>query len=124
MKTCSEMESASTLLLTGSFDVDRSAPACQAPGVGYLYGLELLCGDPGLPDPDNPGSTVRRIDVGEGLPTRPRVSLGGNGTDGSSESGDCTNMVVVINSEGEAYTQCPGTTPTSGVRLKAWRDFK
>jgi type IV pilus assembly protein PilY1 len=110
------------VVVTGSFIPNTSGDPCEAGGDAYLYGFDLLCGEGVLPDPNNSGSTVTRVSVGEGLPNRPRVSVGPVGGGGGG-GGGCEDMVVVITSEGEAFSECPGGRPDSGVSLKTWRDM-
>ena len=109
------------VVLTGSFVADASATTCNSGGEARLYGFKLLCGEGIFPDPGGGGGTVEKISIGSGLPARPRVSVGpvdGGGGGG----GPCTDMVVVITSEGEAFSGCPGGRPDSGVNLRSWRD--
>ena len=90
-------------------------------GEARLYGFKLFCGE-GIFPPAGVGPNRRYLDIGGGLPNRPRVSVGpvdGGGGGG----GPCSDMVVVITSEGEAYTDCPGGRPSSGIHVKSWRDL-
>jgi hypothetical protein len=74
---------------------------------------------------------TRQIDIGGGVPNRPRVSVGpgstpaapctGTGCDPDPDTG-CKNMVVVITSDGTAYSDAPNTDCPTGVRLDSWRD--
>ncbi|MDJ0848327.1 MAG: hypothetical protein QNK04_08125 [Myxococcota bacterium] len=109
------------LVLTGSFVPTIGGSTCDNAGQGYLYGFDLFCGTGALPDPGGGGGKVPRVSVGAGLPSRPRVSVGPVG-DGGGGGGDCKDMVVVITSEGEAFSDCPGGRPDSGVLIKSWRD--
>lgn len=63
----------------------------------------------------------RRISIGAGIPNAPRVSVGPLGDGGGG--GPCQDMVVVITSEGEGFTECPGGRPNSGLRIRAWREL-
>jgi hypothetical protein len=108
------------VVLTGSFTPGSSADPCEAGGESRLYGFQLLCGDGIFPDPASPGDNVRHVTVGAGLPARPRVSVGPVGDGGGG--GPCADMVVVITSEGEAFSDCPGGRPDSSVKVKTWRD--
>ncbi len=109
------------LVLTGSFKPSTGGSTCDNAGQGFLYGFDLFCGTGALPDPGGGGGSVARVSVGSGLPSRPRVSVGPVGDDGGG-GGDCKDMVVVITSEGEAFSDCPGGRPDSGVSVKSWRD--
>jgi hypothetical protein len=111
------------VVLTGSFIPSGSAASCDSSGEAFLYGFRLFCGE-GIfpPDPSAPGVPRRAISVGTGLPTQPRVSVGPVGGGGGG-GGGCTDMAVVITSDGEALSQCPGGRPGSGVNLTSWRDL-
>ena len=109
------------VVLTSSYKPTASASLCSSAGEGFLYGFDLFCADGALPDPGNPGSNTRRVAIGAGLPNRPRVSVGPVDGDGGG-GGPCQDRVVVITSDGEAFTECPGGRPNSGVRINSWRD--
>jgi type IV pilus assembly protein PilY1 len=109
------------VVLASSFVPTASANACEAGGESFLHGFDLFCGAGALPDPGGSGSKVRRVSIGAGLPNRPRVSVGPVGS-AAGGPGSCEDMVVVITSEGEAFSDCPGGRPDSGVSLKTWRD--
>ena len=109
------------VVLTSSYQPTTSSDPCDVGGDSYLYGFKLLCGEGIFPeDPSNPGSPERSISIGGGLANRPRVSVGPVSDSGGG--GGCADMVVVITSEGGAYTDCPGGRPDSGIHTKAWRD--
>jgi hypothetical protein len=87
----------------------------------YRFGLE--CGEGAYPDnaPDGTSATRRNL-IGGGLPTRPRVSVGGLNSGDGSTSGGCSNKVVVITSDGAIDNDCPGSLPSSGVNIRSWRE--
>ena len=103
---------------------------CAAGGTSFLYGFDLFCSE-GVFTRNTPGGGVpeRIIDVGPGIPNRPRVSVGPVNTNidpnctGHDCDPSCKNMVVVITSDGNAYTDSPDTSCPSGIRLNSWRDF-
>lgn len=110
-------------VLTGSY-VPSSllANVCDAAGDAFLYGFKLLCGEDALPDPGGSPGHVRRVSIGTGLPNSPRVSVGpldGGGGGG----GPCADMVLVISSDGNAFSTCPGGRPNTGLVLRSWRDL-
>ena len=110
------------VVLAGSYVPPPSgAAACSTAGSAFLYGFDLLCGG-GIFDGANPGDPKeRRISIGAGIPNAPRVSVGPLG--GGGGGGACQDMVVVITSEGEGFTECPGGRPNSGLRIRAWREL-
>jgi hypothetical protein len=105
-----------------------TANACTATGTAYLYGFDLLCGEgrfePQSGDPDDP--MERRIEIGEGLPNAPRVSVGptdqGPGTPGD-EDDPCRDMVIVITSEGGGHGEGRCDREGGGLGLESWRDL-
>ncbi len=112
-------------VFTGSYvPPSATASSCDATGSAYVYGFDLFCGEGTFPPSSgNSGDPKeRRLAIGSGLPTAPRVSVGPLGGGGGGGGGPCTDMVVVITSEGEAFSDCPNSRPSSGIRLKTWRD--
>ncbi len=117
---------------TLSFLPDETADPCTAGGASRLYGFDLRCAE-GAFSSDSTEATVmtRQIEIGGGVPNRPRVSVGpgsaatspctGSGCEPASDEG-CRNMVVVITSDGTAYSDAPNTDCPTGVRLDSWRD--
>jgi type IV pilus assembly protein PilY1 len=112
------------VVLTGSFVPTNTPTVCDSSGEGFLYGFDLFCGEGIFPPPaSNPtGPRQRSISVGGGLPTQPRVSVGPVSGGGGGGGGPCADMVVIITSEGDTYSECPGGRPGSGVRVNSWRD--
>jgi len=90
---------------------------CEATGQAFLYILDLDCGVGSF---DNPGSgnEDRRKFVGTGLPTRPRVSVGGLNEENQTPS--CNNKVIVITSDGGIESKCK-TLPSKGIDVRSWR---
>ncbi|MBW1686789.1 MAG: hypothetical protein JRS35_17195, partial [Deltaproteobacteria bacterium] len=113
------------VVLTGSYvPASSAASVCVAAGQAYLYGFHLLCGE-GVFPPESEGDPKQcRIEIGGGsggLPNAPRVSVGPVDDDGGGD--DCTDMVVVITSEGSGFEDCLTERPGSGLRVKSWRDL-
>jgi hypothetical protein len=97
-----------------------TADACDGlPGTGYLYKFDLECGDGGFTSHSG-DDNKRRTAIGGGLPSRPRVSVGGLNNGGGG--GGCDSKVTVITSEGAVSNDCPGPLPTSGIQLRSWRE--
>jgi hypothetical protein len=88
-------------------------------GLAYLHVFDLLCGAPKLPGDDPSDPPVGRVPIGQGLPNVPRISVGALN---EQDPDDCDNMVVMVTSDGDAFTDCPTAAPSSGVRMKSWRD--
>ena len=107
------------IITTSYVPAATGANPCNATGESFFYRFSLDCGDPGFPS--NPGTTEdkRRKAIGQGLPTRPRVSVGDLNTGGGG--GGCKNKVIVITSDGQIENDCPGSLPTSGVEIRSWR---
>ena len=66
-------------VFAGSFEPTTTGDPCVSKGIGRLYGFRVDCGQPLFRD-DN-GDPSRDIDLGEGMPTDPQVSVGVNGED-------------------------------------------
>ncbi len=108
-------------ILTGSFVADdpNGANACQAAGDAFLYRFGVDCGDGGF-TAHTGNDEQRRKAIGAGIPTRPRVSVGDLNQGGSS--GGCNNRVVVVTSEGSIENDCPGSLPSTGIKVRSWRE--
>jgi hypothetical protein len=116
------------VVFTGSYvPSPSSADTCDATGDAFLYGFDLLCGEGSFPpasgDPNDPNE--RRIKVGEGLPSSPRVSVGptdeGPG-DPNDPNDPCKDMVIVITSDNGGYSDGRCERTSSGLGLQTWRD--
>jgi type IV pilus assembly protein PilY1 len=110
-------------VFTASFippDPDDLSDPCSSTGDAYLYAFDLECGIGRFTS--NPGGPAdkRRQAIGDGIPTRPRVSVG-DINQGGDTSG-CKNKVVVITSDGNISNDCPGTLPGSGISVRSWRE--
>ena len=66
-------------IFTGTFQPTTSADPCTSKGVSRLYGFRVDCGKAFFTDPF--GNPTREIDLGEGMPTDPQVSVGVDGKD-------------------------------------------
>ena len=111
-------------VFTGSFLPNATAATCDSKGTAFLYGFDLDCGVGEFPGPGD-NQDDRRLAVGSGLPTRPRVSVGDlnqGGGGGCPSPPCCINKVVVVTSDGEIYNDCPDDLPTSGVKVRSWRE--
>jgi hypothetical protein len=74
-------------LFVGSFIPETPADPCDAGGNAYLYAFKVHCGE-GLFD-DGAGGTEPKLDLGEGLPTDPKITI----------SPDCGGNRVIINKQ-------------------------
>lgn len=92
---------------------------CLSKGDAYLYRFDLECAIGAFQDDPGSADDKRRKKIGGGIPTRPRISVGD--LDGGGGGGGCANRIVVITSDGEIDSDCPGSVSSSGVRLRSWR---
>ncbi len=92
---------------------------CLSKGDAYLYRFDLECGVGAFQTEPGSADDKRRKKIGGGIPTRPRVSVGD--LDGGGGGGGCVNKIVVITSDGNIDSDCPGSISSSGVRLRSWR---
>lgn len=121
-------------VFTLSFIPDATADKCESGGFARLWGFDLFCGQGVFTGPTGlPEDKDRHIVVGAGVPNRPRVSVGpvesepceGDECDcvGAECEPECDNKVVVITSDGTAFSDSPTNECPSGIRLNSWRDF-
>jgi hypothetical protein len=112
-------------VLTGSYIPPNpyTGDLCDKPGSAYLYIFGVDCGG-GLFTPaagntsnDTPDKQ-RRTDVGSGIPTRPRISVGNINEAG----GGGANRAIVVTSDGGVVMQDTGNTNSSGVNVRTWRE--
>ncbi len=66
-------------VFVGSFTPDSTGDPCTSKGNGKLYGLRIDCGQALFSD--ILGEPSVSIDIGEGMPTDPQISVGVNGKD-------------------------------------------
>jgi Tfp pilus tip-associated adhesin PilY1 len=100
-------------------DPSTSDP-CVSKGDAYLYRFNLECAIGSFQSEPGSADDKRRKKIGGGIPTRPRISVG-DLDGGGGGGGGCSNKVVVITSDGEIDSDCPGSISSSGVRLRSWR---
>jgi hypothetical protein len=102
-------------IFTGSFIPVETDDPCVAGGEAWLWQFRFSCGQGAFPDEDDP----RRKNIGTGVPTSPRISVGNSEEE---EDDECEEMkVVVITSDGKVISDCAGKRPNSGVYLREWR---
>ncbi|MDG2334403.1 MAG: PilC/PilY family type IV pilus protein [Myxococcota bacterium] len=66
-------------VFVGSFTPDTTADPCTSKGNGRLYAFRVDCGQAMFSD--SLGEPTISIDIGEGMPTDPQISVGVNGKD-------------------------------------------
>ncbi len=92
--------------------VTVSSDPCDISGVSYLWAFRVDCGQ-GL-FTDASGNATRKQDIGAGLPTDPRVTVGA--------AGDVTNRVIISKQGGDIINiGAPPGFPTSGSFY--WREL-
>lgn len=123
-------------VLAPTYVPDSSGDPCVTGGDAFLYGFDLFCGrglfEPGS-GPTDPEAD-RRVSIGVGLPSAPRVSVGqlsgaaggggggGGGGCGTPPCPPCENRVIVVTSDGEMQQVCAPDLGTRLIQLESWRD--
>ena len=69
-------------------------------------------------EPEATGETVRPCCCGQGAP-----SDCGHGRGPGPGPSPCQDKVIMMTSEADGFTNCPGGRPDSGTSMKSWRDF-
>ncbi|MCH2171178.1 hypothetical protein MK489_10375 [Myxococcota bacterium] len=95
-----------------------TADPCNSTGESYLYSFDVDCANGSFTPNPGTGNEDRRLLIGTGLPTRPRVSVGGLNEGNATAS--CNNKVIVITSDGGIQNQCK-TLPSRGINIRSWR---
>jgi type IV pilus assembly protein PilY1 len=89
-----------------------STDPCEISGNAFLWAFRVQCGE-GL-FTDAGGAAVRSLDIGAGLPTDPRVTVGSDG--------DITNRVIISKQGGDIINlEAPPGFPVSGSFY--WREL-
>ncbi len=107
-------------VLAATFTPSTTVEPCEASGNAALYVFKIDCGQ-GFFD-DGLGNDVRKVDLGAGIPSTPRISIG--------TQGDSSNRVIITttgtgssgsNIEIENLQAPPGFD--SGLRQFYWREL-
>ena len=98
-------------VLAGSYIPVPSTDPCEIGGQAYLYIFRVSCGEGYFQDPSTGGAT-RTLDIGVGLPTDPKITVG---TDGKTR--------VFISKQGGEIVSGSGPPGTTGVGLFYWREL-
>jgi hypothetical protein len=99
------------LVITSSFTPTPSADPCAARGDAQVYVFDLLTGEGYFTDAG--GNPERKLDIGVGLPTDPRVSVGVGGTENR----------VYIEKSGADLESFGAPNIRAGGRLLYWREM-
>jgi type IV pilus assembly protein PilY1 len=99
-------------VFVGSYIPTENIDPCQTGGIATLYAFKIHCGEGLFMDGSNPD---RDLDVGAGMPTDPRITIG---TDG-----DTSNRVIVNKQAGEILNIEAPPGFGSGVGMFYWREM-
>ena len=109
-------------VFTASFvppDPENAEEVCASTGESYLYRFDLECGTGYFQSAPGDANDKRRRVIGDGVPTRPRVSVGCLNQGGGS---GCKNKVIVITSDASIENIDGGSAASSGIKVRSWRD--
>jgi type IV pilus assembly protein PilY1 len=99
-------------VIVNSYVPQPSSDPCEIGGIAYLWAFRVECGE-GL-FTDGSGAPVRDLDIGSGLPTDPRVTVGAGG--------DGTNRLIISKQGGDIINlEAPPGFPGSGMFY--WREI-
>ena len=99
-------------VIVSSYVPVPSMDPCDIGGEAFLYVFRIDCSVPYFTDPAT-GAPTRAIDLGVGLPTDPRISVG---PDGSSK--------VIISKQGGEILSITGPPAGGGNGMFYWRELK
>ena len=99
-------------VIVNSYVPQPSTDPCEIGGLAYLWAFKVECGE-GL-FTDGAGNPERALDIGAGLPTDPRVTVGSDG--------DSTNRLIISKQGGDIINiDAPPGFPGSGMFY--WREL-
>lgn len=99
-------------VIVNSYVPQPSSDPCEIGGIAYLWAFRVECGE-GL-FTDGSGAPLRSLDIGAGLPTDPRVTVGAGG--------DGTNRLIISKQGGDIINlEAPPGFPGSGMFY--WREL-
>ncbi|MBW2235134.1 MAG: hypothetical protein JRG85_06990 [Deltaproteobacteria bacterium] len=108
-KFVTNIELIANLAFTGSFTPSGSGDPCEAGGSATLYAFKFFCGEGFYPQ--NSGADERRLELGDGVPTSPRLSLGEE------------NRMYLMTSENALKSPPPPPIPKPGEGIFYWREL-
>ena len=108
-KWVTEVDIIAFYVLAGSFTPTGSTDPCDSGGTSTLYIFRVYCGEGAFPS--NTGADQRRIELGDGMPTSARLSLG-----------DDSNDVYVMTSENVVKKPPTPPFPPRGEGIFYWRE--
>jgi type IV pilus assembly protein PilY1 len=108
-KFVTNIELIANLAFTGSFTPSGSGDPCDAGGSATLYAFKFFCGEGFYPA--NTGADQRRLELGDGVPTSPRLSVGEE------------NRLYMMTSENELKSPPPPPIPKPGEGIFYWREL-
>ncbi|MDJ0865357.1 MAG: PilC/PilY family type IV pilus protein [Myxococcota bacterium] len=95
-------------VIAASFTPEDTADPCAAGGSATLYVFRIYCGEGYFP---NPGQESRRLELGPGMPTDPKVSVSPEGT-----------RVIITQQDGEIENPPGPPQEGSGLGQMYWRE--
>ncbi len=99
-------------VIVNSYIPEPSADPCEIGGNAFLWAFKVECGQGLFTDPG--GDPVRTMDLGAGLPTDPRVTVGADG--------DSSNRLIISKQGGDIINiDAPPGFPGSGMFY--WREL-
>ncbi len=108
-KFVTNIEIISNYVFTGSFTPNPSGDPCDSGGTATLYAFKFYCGEGFYPA--NTGADERRLELGDGVPTSPRLSLGEE------------NRLYMMTSENELKSPPPPPIKKPGQGIFYWREL-
>ena len=111
-KIVTNVEIFAGLVLAGSFTPATEGDPCTAKGNGILYVFDLSCGGGYFNGPG--GVPARALEIGEGMPTDPQISVGADGKD---------NIVFVEKSGADLESIQAPDVPSGAKTLLYWREM-
>lgn len=101
----------SFLVLAASYIPTITTDPCVSSGTAKLYAYSIYCGAGIFVEPGSGGVSTISVDLGNGMPTSPQITISSGGYTGSSSDPN-PNKVIINNQDGEVVV--PGSGDMDG----------
>ncbi len=113
-KFVTESDIFSYIVLAASYIPTISVDPCISNGIAKLYAYKVYCGAGVFVEPGSGGTPSISVNLGNGMPTSPQITISSGGYTGSSTDPN-PNKVIINNQDGEVVVPGSGDLDGDGV---------